>query len=104
MRLIEDIALEKEIQKFEYRKGIYEGEAINNVPHGNGKIVWESGNFGHGDERFGDRPEGKWKSKWHTWKIVSNKLHLSAVYAPHETWYWLTGLIGFRLKEIILSK
>ena len=40
--------MEKEIQKFEYRKGIYEGEAINNVPHGNGKIVWESGNFFEG--------------------------------------------------------
>ena len=66
--------------------------------------VWESGNLGHGDTRFGNRPEKKWKSKWHTWKIVSNKLHLSAVYAPHETWHWLTGLIGFRLKEIILSK
>ena len=62
--------------------------------------VWESGNFGHGDERFGNRPEGKWKSKWHTWKIVTNKLHLSAVYAPHETWHWLTGLIGLRIKEL----
>ena len=39
MRLIEDIALEKEIQKFEYRKGIYEGEAIDNIPNGKGKLV-----------------------------------------------------------------
>ena len=62
--------------------------------------VWESGNFGHGDKRFGNRPEGKWKSKWHTWKIVSNKFHLSAVYAPHETWHWLSGLIAVRLKEL----
>lgn len=66
--------------------------------------VWESGNFGHGDERFGNRPEGKWKSKWHTWKIVSNKLHLSAVYAPYETWHWLTGLIGFRIKELFIPE
>ena len=62
--------------------------------------IWESGNFGHGDKRFGNRPEGKWKNKWHTWKIVSNKLHLSAVYAPHETWNWLSGLIAVRLKEL----
>ena len=48
MRLIEDIALEKEIQKFEYRGGIYEGEAINNVPHGNGKVTWEGGNYYEG--------------------------------------------------------
>lgn len=66
--------------------------------------VWESGNFGHGDERFGNRPEGKWKSKWHTWKIVSNKLHLSAVYAPYETWHWLTGLIGIRIKELFMTE
>lgn len=65
--------------------------------------VWESGNFGHGDERFGNRPDGKWKSKWHTWKIVSNKLHLSAIYAPHETWSWLSGLIAVRLKELFTS-
>ena len=45
MRLIEGDALEKETQKFEYRKGIYEGEAINNIPHGNRKVVWENGNF-----------------------------------------------------------
>ena len=56
------------------------------------------------DERFGNRPEGKWKSKWHTWKIVSNKLHLSAVYAPYETWHWLTGLIGFRIKELFIPE
>lgn len=62
--------------------------------------VWESGNFGHGDERYGNRPEGTWKSKWHTWKIVSNKFHLSAVHAPHETWYWLTGLMALRIKEL----
>ena len=38
MRLIEGDALEKETQKFEYRKGIYEGEAIDGVPDGQGKI------------------------------------------------------------------
>ncbi|MBQ8520355.1 MAG: nucleotidyltransferase family protein [Bacteroides sp.] len=62
--------------------------------------IWASGNFGHGDERFGRRPEGKWKSKWHTWKIVSNKLHLSAVYAPQETWAWLSGLAKVRFMEL----
>ena len=62
--------------------------------------IWASGNFGHGDERFGQRPEGKWRSKWHTWKIVSNKLHLSAVYAPRETWAWLWGLFKVRFAEL----
>lgn len=62
--------------------------------------IWASGNFGHGDERFGQRPEGKWRSKWHTWKIVSNKLHLSAVYAPRETWAWLWGLFKVRFVEL----
>lgn len=66
--------------------------------------IWESGNFGHGDERYGIRPEGKWKSKWHTWKIVSHKLHISAVYAPHETIHWLSGLIGYRLKEQLIHE
>jgi hypothetical protein len=48
LRVIEENTLEKEIQKFEYRNGIYEGEAINNVPDGNGKVVWKSGNFFEG--------------------------------------------------------
>ena len=25
--------------------------------------IWESGNFGHGDERYGERPSGKWANK-----------------------------------------
>ena len=39
MRLIEGDTLEKETQKFEYSKGIYEGEAIDNIPNGKGKLV-----------------------------------------------------------------
>lgn len=62
--------------------------------------IWASGNFGHGDERYGNRPEGKWQSKWHTWKIISNKFHLSAVYAPYATVAWLSELIGIRIKEL----
>ena len=41
MRVIDGNTLEKEMQKFEYRNGIYEGEAINNVPNGNGKVTWK---------------------------------------------------------------
>ena len=66
--------------------------------------VWESGNFGHGDERFGNRPDGKWKGKIYTLKVILNKLHLSLKYAPQETNHFLTDLIVFRLKEIILRK
>ena len=65
---------------------------------------WESGNIGHGDERFGNRPDGKWKGKIHTLKVILNKLHLSLKYAPQETNHFLTDLIVFRLKEIILRK
>ena len=61
--------------------------------------ILESGNFGHGDTRYGNRPQGKWKSKWHTWKIVYNKLHISLRYATSETIWWLTLLIYARLKE-----
>lgn len=66
--------------------------------------VWESGNLGQGDTRYGNRPEGKWKSKWHTWRIVSNKFHLSLRYAPRETWSWLSQLGQKRIKELINHK
>lgn len=62
--------------------------------------IWESGNFGHGDTRYGKRPEGKWKSKMHTLKIVSNKLHISLRYATSETLWWLALLAYTRAKEI----
>ena len=62
--------------------------------------IWESGNFGHQDHRYGRRPEGKWQSKRHTWRIVSHKFHLSLRYAAPETLWWLYGLGKARLVEL----
>ena len=35
--------------KFEFRNGIYEGEAINNIPNGKGKATFENGTYYDGD-------------------------------------------------------
>lgn len=35
--------------KFEFRNGIYEGEAINNIPNGKGKATFENGTYYEGD-------------------------------------------------------
>ena len=65
--------------------------------------VWESGNFGHGDERYGKRPNGNWKGKIHTLRIILNKLHLSWKYAPQETNHFLSDLALTRIKELFTS-
>lgn len=77
MRLIEDIALEKEIQRFEYRKGIYEGEAINNVPNGNGKVTWEDDLYYEG---------GFLNGSFHGYGIChqGDFLHLEGIWNNHD--------------------
>ena len=35
--------------KFEFRNGTYEGEAINNIPNGKGKVTFEDGAYYEGD-------------------------------------------------------
>lgn len=35
--------------------------------------IWESGNFGHRDERYGERPTGKWANKRYTLKRIFHK-------------------------------
>lgn len=62
--------------------------------------IWECGNFGHQDVRYGERPEGKWQSKRHTWRIVSHKFPLTLRYAAGETFWWLYGLGKARLGEL----
>ena len=66
--------------------------------------IWESGNFGHGDERYGERPSGKWANKRYTLKRVFHKMHLSSGYAFDETFWWLSGLALLRFKEMIKGK
>lgn len=63
--------------------------------------IWESGNFGHGDERYGERPTGKWANKRYTLKRIFHKMHLSLGYAFDETFWWLAGLALLRFKEMI---
>lgn len=66
--------------------------------------VMASGNFGQGDERYGERPEGTWANKQYTLKRIFHKIHLSLGYAGGETFWWLTELAGARLKELIKGK
>ena len=66
--------------------------------------IWESGNFGHGDERYGERPTGKWANKRYTLKRIFHKMHLSLGYAFDETFWWLAGLALLRFKEMIKKK
>lgn len=62
--------------------------------------IWECGNFGHQDCRYGERPTGKWQSKRHTWRIVSRKFPLTLRYAAGETFWWLYGLGKARWGEL----
>lgn len=66
--------------------------------------VWESGNFGQGDERYGERPQGKWANKQYTLKRIIHKLNLSLGYAADETFWWLSGLCAVRIKELFIRK
>ena len=66
--------------------------------------IWESGNFGHRDERYGERPTGKWANKRYTLKRIFHKMHLSLGYAFDETFWWLAGLALLRFKEMIKKK
>lgn len=66
--------------------------------------IWESGNFGHGDNRLGNRPAGKWKSKLFTLRRIANKSNISFGYAAGETFWFLEGLIGYRIKELFTKR
>ena len=63
--------------------------------------IWESGNFGHGDERYGERPTGKWaKQTIHVEADLSqNALIVRLCF--DETFWWLAGLALLRFKEMI---
>lgn len=66
--------------------------------------VWASGNFGQGDERYGDRPAGKWANKRYTVRRIAHKINLSLGYAANETFWWIGGLCTVRLKELFLKR
>ncbi|MCU0849274.1 MAG: hypothetical protein MUD12_15435 [Spirochaetes bacterium] len=77
-----------------YQNGIYQGDTVNNIPHGIGNIKWENGEFYEGEwlegkkngkgvfiDKFGNRIEGNW---------VNNKLHGEAKF------YSINGNINIR--------
>ena len=47
------------MEKFEYKGGIYEGEAINGVPYGQGKLTFADGEVYEGKFKDGYLVEGK---------------------------------------------
>lgn len=63
--------------------------------------IWESGNFGHDDTRFGERPKGKWESKLYTLRIIGHKTKIFCYYAPAESFWWVVNLSLERIKELI---
>lgn len=63
--------------------------------------IWEAGNFGHDDTRFGNRPEGKWASKLYTVKIIWQKMKLFFYYVPEESFWWTSRLVWVRIKETL---
>lgn len=78
--------------------------SANVNPDGLMNEVWQSGNFGQGDERYGERPKGKWANKRYTINRVAHKLNLSLGYAADETFWWLAGLCRTRVKELLTQK
>ena len=64
--------------------------------------IWETGNFGHQDTRYNERPEGKWSNKWHTVKMITAKMKLFGGYAPSPAFWWISELTTVRLKELLL--
>lgn len=58
--------------------------------------IWETGNFGHEDQRFGYRPTGKWASKLFTLKMFWQKQRMFFTYAPSESTWKLLLLVGNR--------
>lgn len=65
--------------------------------------IWEAGNFGHGDTRFGDRPEGKWKSKLYTANIICRKTKLFFYYIPEECFWRISTMVWARIKACICT-
>lgn len=49
--------------------------------------IFQSGNFGHVDKRFGNRPDNSIKKKWYSLRIVWHKTKLFFYYIPSES-FW----------------
>lgn len=66
--------------------------------------IWESGNFGHYDTRFGNRPTGKWASKLYTANIIFQKMKIFFFYVPEESFWWTSRLVGLRFLQALHLK
>lgn len=65
--------------------------------------IWQSGNFGYYDTRFGNRPSGFWKSKFYTFKLMARKSWMYFRFAPEES-LWNTILLAYRrIKELLFK-
>lgn len=63
--------------------------------------IWEAGDFGHGDTRWGNRPKGKWASKFYTFSIIWHKTKIFFLYAPDESFWWQAQLALRRIGEAL---
>ena len=66
--------------------------------------IWESGNFGHQDQRYLDRGTNHWEGKQVTAKRISHKMKLFAKYSPGESFWWMFDLSTVRLKELFIKQ
>ena len=56
--------------------------------------MWIAGNFGVGDNRFGNHPRGRWGSKLYTARRVWHKTRTFYRVAPGECFWNLTSMVG----------
>ena len=95
------------MSKFEYRNGIYEGEAIDNIPNGKGKLVsgkdcfyegeFLNGSF-HGNGKFFCDGFGCFEGKWVNRSFVEGKAGYYSVCGGCET----NAIYEGRFKDFLL--
>lgn len=61
--------------------------------------IWEAGNFGFGDNRFGDRPQGKIAGKLFTVRIFLHKVKTFIFYTPAECFWFNMSMAKYTIKN-----
>ena len=80
--------------KFEFNKGIYEGEAVDEIPNGKGKLTFEgtlgyyegdfvNGSF-HGYGKFYLDGYGCFEGKWENHRFIEGKANYYFIYGGYE--------------------
>ncbi|MCQ2267570.1 MAG: nucleotidyltransferase family protein [Bacteroidaceae bacterium] len=59
--------------------------------------IWEAGNFGFDDNRFGDRPQGKIAGKLFTVKIFMHKVKTFIFYTPAECFWFNLSMAKYTI-------